>query len=137
MTKRLYNGSETVKDKVAAYVKRARSDVFVPGDFVGIASYPQVLRALKQLVREKTIVRFGHGAYARAEEFNGRAYPVADNPVLLVGLWKKLGIKWELSKAVRDYNSGESTQVPVRGYFVVKGRFSRKFNGAEDLYVAG
>ncbi|MDR3048396.1 MAG: hypothetical protein LBV16_00920 [Elusimicrobiota bacterium] len=50
-------------------------------------------------------------------------------------LWNKLKIKLDCSKFVKDYNSGASTQIPVKKLFVVKDRFNRKFSGAEELYV--
>jgi hypothetical protein len=68
--------------------------VFIPVDFKDIASYPQVLRALKH---------------------------------------HKLVIKWDYSQFVKDYNRGTSTQVPVRKFFVVKDRFSSKYERSREV----
>ena len=135
--KKLYNGRPTVEYRILTRILRSKSGVFIPADFKDIASYPQILRALKQLIEEQKIVRFGYGAYARARinSFNGKLYPDGDNVSNLVGLWNKLNVKWDTSQAVKDYNSGISTQVPVKRLFVVKNRFTRKLNGMEKLYV--
>ena len=134
--KRLYSGKPTVEDRMLTRILRSKSGVFIPSDFRDIASYPQVLRALKQLVREQKIVRFGYGAYARAivNKFDGKVYTDGDTASNLIRLWKKLGVKWDYSQAVKDYNSGVSTQVPVKKLFVVNNRFSRSINDAKELY---
>ena len=137
MRRRLYDGKPTVEKRVLTRILRSKNGVFIPADFKDISSYPQVLRALKQLILEQKIIRFGYGAYSRARinRLNGKLYPDGDRASIFIGLLSKLGIKWDYSQFVKDYNSGVSTQVPVKRLFVVKDRFSRKLNGAEDLYV--
>ena len=134
--KRLYSGKPTVEDRILTRILRSRNVVFIPADFRDIASYPQVLRALKHLVRKRKTVRFGYGAYARVtvNKFDGKIYPDGDTASNLIRLWKKLGVKWDYSRAVKDYNSGVSTQVPVKRLFVVNDRFSRSINDAKELY---
>jgi hypothetical protein len=136
MKKKLYKGTPTVKTRVETRIKRSKMNVFIPSDFSDIASYSQILRALKQLIEEKKIMRFGYGTYVKAEEFRGRMLSDIDYPNILIELFQKLNIRWDFSKAVQDYNNNISTQVPVRRFFVLKDRFTRKFNnGMEDMYV--
>jgi hypothetical protein len=137
MARRLYGGRLTVESRILERINRSKAAVFVPNDFRDIASYPQILRALKQLIGDKKIIRFGYGSYAKARmnKFDGNVYPARDWTFLLMELWGKLKIKWDYSAAVKDYNAGRSTQVPVKRLFVVGNRFARKFNGAEKLYA--
>ncbi|GHT50790.1 hypothetical protein AGMMS49982_06770 [Bacteroidia bacterium] len=135
--KRKYGGEFTVKDKILNRIKRSKVNVFIPSDFKGIATYPQVLRALKQLTDSKILIRLGYGAYAKADlnPFNNKIYPVDDNVSTAMELFKKLNVKWDYSKAVKDYNAGISTQVPVRNYIEIKDRFSRKLDVLGGAYV--
>jgi hypothetical protein len=137
MKKRLYNGRPTVEERIFTRISRSKDEVFIPADFKDIASYPQVLRALKQLIKEQKVIRFGYGVYARARinQYDGNLYPDGDIANNLMQLWNKLGVKWDYSQFVKDYNNGVSTQVPIRKLFVVKDRFSRNLNNVEDLYV--
>ncbi|KAA6316120.1 hypothetical protein EZS27_033524 [termite gut metagenome] len=135
MKKRLYNGKPTVMDRILFKIQRSKKSVFVPADFEGISSYPQILRALKLLIKEKQIIRFGYGSYVKAEinPLNNKVYPVQDMISIVQELFNKLKIDWAYSQAVKDYNEGKSTQVPVNGLLVIKSRFARKLEGANDI----
>jgi hypothetical protein len=137
MNKRRYNGDFTVKDKILNRINDSKENVFIPTDFKGITTYPQIIRALKQLTDEKIIIRLGYGSYSKADlnPFNNKLCPVGDNVSTALELFKKLNVKWDYSKAVKDYNSGISTQVPVRNYLVIQDRFSRKLNVLGSAYV--
>ncbi|GHT96081.1 hypothetical protein FACS1894122_14130 [Alphaproteobacteria bacterium] len=137
MKKRLYDGKATVKDRILERIKRSRYSVFIPTDFEDITSYPQLLRALKLLTKEQKIVRFGYGAYAKAEvnPLNNKVYPVRDMLSILQELFKKLKIKWDYSESLQAYNEGKTTQIPVKKLLVIKDRFARKLNGAQELYA--
>jgi hypothetical protein len=130
MMKRMYGGEITVKDKILNKIKRSKVNVFIPSDFKGIATYPQVLRALKQLTDSKILIRLGYGVYAKTDlnPFDNQLYPAGNPTYNMRDLLGKLKLKWDYSQAVKDYNAGISTQVPVRNYIVVKDRFSRKLN---------
>ncbi|MDR1322949.1 MAG: DUF6088 family protein [Candidatus Margulisbacteria bacterium] len=137
MARRLYNGNLTVEDRILARINRSRAAVFVPKDFQDISSYPQVLRALKQLVKDRKIVRFGYGSYAKAKinPFDNRCYPAQDMVSVVRELFDKLGIDWDYSQAVKDYNLGLSMQMPMKNFFVLNTRFNRNLKGAEELYA--
>lgn len=121
----------TLRDRVGDRIARKRrDDVFLPRDFADLGGEDQVLRALRQLVREKRLVRLGYGVYGRAvvsrlsDEpilYSANGFPGAARQALT-----KLGVRWEATEAERAYNEGRSTQVPVNPVVRVKGRFSRR-----------
>ncbi len=128
MTKRLYKGTCTVKDKICQRVNRSKANVFIPKDFKDISSMPQILRALKQLVEENVLIKFSYGAYAKTKynTLTEKYRPNIDDLDATKELLSKLKIKWDYSQEVKDYNANLSTQIPVNKLIVVRGRFSRK-----------
>jgi hypothetical protein len=89
-----------------------------------------VLRALRQLVREKRLVRLGYGVYGRAVVSRLSGEPMLYSPNGFLGAARqalnKLGVTWEATDAEQSYNEGRSTQVPLNPVVRVKGRFSRR-----------
>jgi len=131
----------TLKAKVEQRIdRRKKSDVFLPKEFRDLGGEDQVLRALRELTRERRLVRLGYGVYARAKvsSISGRvmlANPSGFNGVARQAL-NKLGVKWEPTKEERAYNEGRSTQVPVNAAVNVKGRFSRQLRyGNSELLL--
>jgi hypothetical protein len=95
---------KTLREKIEGRIARKRDDVFLPREFGDLGGEDQVLRAFRNMVRDRKLVRLG----AARQALN------------------KLGVKWEPTGAERAYNEGRSTQVPVNPAVRVKGRFSRK-----------
>jgi hypothetical protein len=121
----------TLKDKIERRIRRStRSDVFLPREFSDLGGEDQVLRALRILVGEQKLFRLGYGVYGRARRssLNGKPVLAARNGFTGAAqqALDKLGVAWEPSAAVRAYNEGQSTQVPVKPVVRVKDRFSRK-----------
>jgi hypothetical protein len=89
-----------------------------------------VLRALRQLVREKRLVRLGYGVYGRAVVSRLSGEPILFSPNGFLGAarqaFNKVGVTWEATDAEQSYNEGRSTQVPLNPVVRVKGRFSRR-----------
>ncbi len=57
---------KTLPDRIEGRIaRRQREDVFLPREFADLGGEDQVLRALRQLVREKRLVRLGYGVYGR------------------------------------------------------------------------
>src|SRR3546814_372766 len=120
----------SLKQRIAKRISTSRDIVFLPRDFADLGGYSQVLRALRQLCEEGAVVRAGYGIYAKA-----LIDPLTDEPIAADGpsmvmrdAFNKLGIEWDESQAVKDYNAGTSTQIPVNPIPTVRGRFSRKIN---------
>ena len=121
----------TLRDKVEARIAGRRGAVFLTREFRDLGGEDQVLRALRELVREKRLLRLGYGVYGRAFVSRLSGAPVLDSPNGFAGAARealtKLRVEWEPTAAERDYNEGRSTQVPVNAVVrVVKSRITRK-----------
>ncbi|MDR7135320.1 hypothetical protein J2X06_002529 [Lysobacter niastensis] len=131
----------TLRTKVEQRIARKKSDVFLPKEFRDLGGNDQVLRVLRELTRERRLVRLGYGVYARAKisKISGRAMlasPNGFNGVARQAL-NKLGVKWEPTDAERAYNEGRSTQIPVNAVVNIKGRFSRQLRYGTSELVLG
>ena len=121
---------QTLRRKIENRISRKKSDVFFPKEFADLGGEDQVLRALRELVRDKQLIRLGYGVYGRAiiSRLSGEA--LLDSEGGFIGAARqtlqKLGVAWEMTEAQRTYNEGRSTQIPVNPVIRIKGRFSRK-----------
>jgi len=131
----------TVRERIEARIARNRGDdVFLTSEFLDLGDKDRVAGALRQLVRDKRLVRLGYGVYGRA-----MVSRLSGNPVLyarngFAGAARealtKLGVEWQPVEAERAYNERRSTQVPVNPVVRVKGRFSRRlFNDSQELII--
>jgi hypothetical protein len=134
--------SKTSQERIEIRIARKRGeDVFLTREFRDLGGEDQVLRALRNLVREKRLVRFGYGVYGRAVVSRPTGDPILYSQNGFLGAARqaltKLGLPWEPSAAERDYNEGRSTQIPLNPVVRVKGRFSRRLrDGNQELVVA-
>ncbi len=120
----------TIKERVLLRTKLSKKEVFLRGDFANISGYDQVGRALKQLVRSGFMVKIGQGLYTKA-----RASAVTGEPTIAVrGGFKRavqialqrLNVKYSIGSAVKDYNSGKTTQIPANLTLQIARGFTRK-----------
>lgn len=119
----------TLKSKIKYRMSRSKSAVFVPSDFFDLSDRDQVGRVLRQLIEEEVIIKFGQGLFAKAKRssLTGKLIPIKPLPELAVeALTQKLNVEVLSSKALQEYNSALSTQVPTGRVIAVKGRVSRK-----------
>lgn len=133
--------TKTLKQKIETRIVRTRrTDVFLPKDFADLGGEDQVLRALRTLVHEGTLMRLGYGVYARAmrSRLSGRVMISSSNGFHSAALQalSKLGVPWEPSDSTKAYNEGRSTQIPVNPSVKVKSRFTRKLSdGRTELRI--
>ena len=126
---------KTLLDKITLRVKRRKDNVFVLRDFDDLVAgydYDQVLRALRMLVKDGTLVKIGRGIYAKTRTFsNGVVAPNAPIGNLAEEALQKLGIKTDKSSYWYAYNAGLSTQIPTGRVIAVNKRVRRKieYNG--------
>jgi hypothetical protein len=123
--------AKTLREKIEKRIaRRRREDVFLPREFADLGGEDQVLRVLRNLVRNKRLVRLGYGVYGRAvvSRLSGEAILNSANGFLGAArqALSKLGVAWEPTEAERAYNERRSTQVPVNPVVRIKGRFSRR-----------
>src|SRR5713101_656864 len=132
---------KTLREKIEDRIARKPDAVFLTREFSDLGGEDQVLRALRQLMREGRLVRLGYGVYGRAVVSRLSGDPILYRQNGFLGAARqaltKLGVTWEPSEAERDYNEGRSTQIPLNPVVRVKGRFSRRLrDGNQELVVA-
>jgi hypothetical protein len=113
MSKR-YNNS--FRSKLLGALQSITGAVVLRSDLNYLGEPRQISRALKALVQDGDLIKFGYGVYIKAEKT-----PYSDEPIMTVPLAQgcaealnRLGIRWELGQAIRNYNEGETQQVPTR-----------------------
>lgn len=131
----------TLESKIKYRISRSKDDVFVLKDFDDLSGRDQVSRVLRSLVEKECLAKISRGMYAKTfvSEYTGRVVLNNSLPVLAWDGLKKLGVKVRESQALKDYNSGKSTQVPTGRLIGVEGRVTRKieYNGNEIEYEYG
>ncbi len=129
----------TLRQKIEERIKNHVDDVFLPREFSDLSDEDQVLRALRNLVREGSLVKLGYGVYGRAvqSQLTGQAILYSQNGFAgaVRQALTKLDVKWEPTAAELDYNAGKSTQVPVNPVLRVKGRFSRQLSDGKSELI--
>jgi hypothetical protein len=132
---------KTLRERIEGRMARkSGEDVFLPREFRDLGGEDQVLRVLRDLVREKRLVRLGYGVYGRAMISRLSGKPILNSANGFVGAARqaltKLGVAWEATEAEKAYNQGRSTQIPVNPVLRVKGRFSRRLrDGRQELVL--
>ncbi|MGS2724133.1 DUF6088 family protein [Porticoccus sp. GXU_MW_L64] len=124
---------KTLESKIRYRVSRRKESVFTPKDFLDLSDRDQVGRVLRKLVAEESLIKLGYGLYARTRKssVSGKTIPEKGLPDLAREALIKLGVTLKQSSGEREYNSGNTTQVPTGRVIGVKGRISRKigYNG--------
>ncbi|SMG66371.1 S-adenosylhomocysteine hydrolase [methanotrophic bacterial endosymbiont of Bathymodiolus sp.] len=119
----------SLKSKVATKISRSNREVFLRSDFEKLAGYDQIGRALRQLTSDGVLVKVGYGLYAKARpnKITGKPMLAAKGGFTQVAeeALSRLGVKWEPSKSVLDYQSG-STQIPANAEVIIFERFNRR-----------
>lgn len=130
---------KTLRERVETRISRKKDNVFLTREFTDLGGEDQVIRALRELVREGRLVKLGYGVYGRAFTSRLSGKPLLYNPNGFVGAARealtKLGVPWEPTEAERAYNEGRSSQVPLNPVVRVKGRFSRRLKSGDTELV--
>ncbi len=123
MTRGYYQNS--LKFKVLERIMQMPGNVVLRKDIEDMGSPRQVSRCFKDLIAMNKLVKIGQGIYAKA-----RPSEYISRPIIIAGFGSackealtKLKVKWEPGTAEQEYNSGLSTQVPVRTIVRLKSRF--------------
>lgn len=106
----------TAVDRVYQKIKRSRRYVFERKDFDGFASYDQIGRALRQLVKQGELIKLGYGLYTKARINSLTGRPMPTNPggsdALMREILKMKGVYFEMDSLSLQSLSGENTQIP-------------------------
>ena len=120
----------TLRERLEARIAERRDDAFLTREFSDLGGERQVLRALRELTDGGKLIRLGYGAYGRAEistltqqpMLAGDGFGAVSRQVL-----DKLNVQWEPTEAEQAYNSGRTTQIPMKPQVRLRGsRFVRK-----------
>lgn len=120
---------KTLKSKIQYRVNRSKANVFTPRDFFDLSGRDQVGRALRELMADDVLIKFGQGLYAKAKRssLTGKLIPVKSLTELAKeAITEKLNAQIVAAKELERYNNSQTTQVPTGRTIAVKGRVSRK-----------
>ena len=118
----------TFRCQVLDFVRQFDGEVLLRSDFNALGTPRQVSRALKALIEDGELIRFGYGVYEKAEysDYLDRGILKVTLAEVAITAFKRLGVSWELGKALQDYNAGKTQQVPVKFIVRLKNRFRRQ-----------
>jgi len=127
--KKHYNN--TFRDALRHKIKHITNHVFSRSDLTQDHSNKEQLklnRALRVLMDEGVIIKIAHGLFAKAEPMtfpDKKIKAVLTEPFEAIATESldKLGVKWELGRAIRDYNEGRTTQIPAIFSVRLKSRY--------------
>lgn len=121
---------ESLEFKILNRIKSIRGSVVLRQDFKSLGSYRQVSRVIKKLIEAKKLVKIGAGIYAKAYLSKYSSIPLIKNgtDATLREALKRLEIDFELSAAEREYNQGQTTQLPVGNVVRLKNRCRRRIS---------
>lgn len=105
-----------LEDRMKRSITQRAGLVVLPSDFASMGSTSQVGRVITRLVGAGRLVKVSKGAYAktRINRFTGKPAPAGTLEAIAGELFEKLGIAVAPSSLVAEYNSGKSTQLPMR-----------------------
>ncbi|MBA2710179.1 MAG: hypothetical protein H0U57_06275 [Tatlockia sp.] len=135
------------RDELRTKIKALNSQVFSRGDLIQDHSNLKQLRlnrALNAFMADGIIIKIAHGLFAKAEPMvfpdnQKRAVLTTSFETIALEALDKLGVKWELGRAIRDYNEGKTTQVPADFSVRLKSRYrgSIQAEGRALLFEGG
>lgn len=119
------------RERLRAIITQSKGHVFSRSDLSQEHSNKEQLRlnrALRAFMDEGFIIKIAHGLFAKAQpmQFPDRKIrPVLTESfeTIAIEALDKLGVQWELGRAIRDYNEGKTTQVPALFSVRLKSRF--------------
>ena len=139
--------NNTYRDDLRDKINLMKGRVFAREDLTYDHSNREQLRlnrALNAFIDEGMIIKIAHGLFARAEPMS---FPDGKIKVVLTDAFEsvamealnKLGVKWELGTAIRDYNEGKTTQVPSAFTVQLKSRFRGSIHaqGRQVIFEGG
>jgi len=113
------------REKIRRVIAESEGNVILRSELTKLGSSRQISRALKALVEDGELIKFGYGVYAKAEKSEYVNMPILQDAFenVCIEALNKLGIGWELGMALKAYNEGRTQQVPVKFIVRLKNRF--------------
>jgi Family of unknown function (DUF6088) len=127
----------TMEDRIVRRIARRNGGVFFRSDFIDLGSLGQVDRALRVLIQQGRVMKFGRGIYVRARPsvLDGKPTPTKGMRELATEVLARLGAEVTESRAERAYNSGRSVQVPTGRVVAIRGKRVRRKLGYRGVVL--
>lgn len=108
-----------IKDRMIRSIALRKGEVLLRADFDRMGSASQVSRALKMVVSAGKLIRLGYGTYAKAQPspLSGKPIPRQPLETLTWEAMQRLGVNINLGKALNDYATGNTNQIPMSATF--------------------
>jgi hypothetical protein len=122
----------STKTRISRSISRSKKKtVFLREDFDAFGTPSRVTRAISELIEEGRIVRIGYGVYSKARKSvldESKIVPVLSLDEIASEALIRLGANPGPGAAARRYNTGETTQIPMKVVFSVTKRINRKLS---------
>lgn len=120
-----------LEQRILMSVSKRPGKVVLRQDVARLGSPSGVSLAIKSLVARGKLVRLGAGVYAKTRISSISGRPVADGRLedLSAEALQRLGVEFDVSSALKEYNAGLTTQIPAQITFNTgRRRISRKMS---------
>ena len=134
------------RQQLISIIQALPGEVFSRQDVTSDQSNREQLRlnrALKMFLTEGMIIKISHGLYAKAKQIKiaDEEHTILRKPFedIAIEALNKRKVHWELGRAIQEYNSGESQQIPVVFTVRLHTRFRSRISaiGRELLFEGG
>ena len=107
--------NSSIKKTIVRAIASRKGEVILRRELDKFGSKSQVTRAVADIVLEGGLVKIGYGVYAKAKinMFSGKPTPRVVLEDIVDEAFKRLGIKFVLGRAAREYNNRLTTQIPA------------------------
>lgn len=125
----------TLIDSIKLKIKKSKRNTFLLKDFDNLVEkydYDQVLRGLRNLIKEGLLIKISRGVYAKTKVLSDGSVLLSKGiNELATEALNNLGIKTGPSSYSIQYAQGDTTQVPTGRVIAVNKRVRRKigYNG--------
>ena len=105
-----------VQSKIAKSVANRRGNVVLRSELTKFGSESQVDRVVASMVGAGELIRAGKGVLVKTKisKLTGKRIPAATLESVATETFKKLRVEILPGQATRDYNSGKTTQLPMK-----------------------
>ena len=106
---------ESTKSRISLLIDGSPGEILLRSSFAQLGTPSRITRALSALVVEGKIVRLGYGVYAKAKpsSLSGKPIPRKVLEELTPEIFEQLDVPISYGKAITDYVSGNTTQIPT------------------------
>lgn len=106
---------ESTKSRISLLIDGSPGEILLRSSFAQLGTPSRITRALSALVVEGKIVRLGYGVYAKAKpsSLSGKPIPRKVLEELTPEIFEQLNVPFSYGKAITDYVSGNTTQIPT------------------------